>query len=231
MVWVVFVGISFPLNAENKPVVVDTIDPVHLRSFDTIQLKQYANNPEFNYDRKPPPHSLLDQFWQWLFGRKMDKLGGALSDTWLLIRYIVVFLLVCLVIRQLLKANMSTLFFRPPPSPNIAYEVLEENIHEIDFDEQIQKAIAQQAYRKAVRLYYLKSLKTLTDKGVIQWTPDKTNQRYVYELRKHHLQQPFRELTYLFDYVWYGDFTLNQETFNDAQHQFIQFQQQIQQHS
>ena len=106
-------------------------------------------------------------------------------------------------------------------------QITTPNIHELNFDQLIAEAIEKRYFRRAVRLFYLKSLKSMTDKNLIDWRPYKTNYDYQLELNKTPLEEPFSELTYLFNHVWYGNFELNEELFGDAKRQFLEFERLI----
>jgi hypothetical protein len=109
----------------------------------------------------------------------------------------------------------------------LAYTESTENIHEINFDEEIEKAIASHNYRLAVRLLYLRSLKQLSDNGLIQWQPEKTNSVYVYELNNPSVRQSFVSLTRQFEYVWYGGFNIDGAAFGNINQLFQNFKKQL----
>ncbi|MEM9990127.1 MAG: DUF4129 domain-containing protein, partial [Bacteroidota bacterium] len=69
----------------------------------------------------------------------------------------------------------------------------------------LQEAIDTENYRLAVRLYYLEIIRELSLKKQIEWKHDKTNRIYLHEMRGHLLEQPFREITQLFEKIWYGN--------------------------
>ena len=71
-------------------------------------------------------------------------------------------------------------------------------------------------YRLATRLGYLEVLKHLTDRGLIQWQPDKTNHAYLAELAAGPLREAFRGATRQFEYVWYGELRLNAALYQQA---------------
>ena len=100
---------------------------------------------------------------------------------------------------------------------------LSDNIHEMDFDTMIQQLVAQKKYRRVVRLLYLKSLKIMTDKDLIQWEVNKTNWDYVFELKSEALRPGFKDLTIAFEYVWYGHVPVSDEQFSHLQNQFTRF--------
>ena len=53
---------------------------------------------------------------------------------------------------------------------------------------------------------FLYSLKLLSDKHHLDWRPGKTNHDYLDELGDGELKTGFNELSFYFDYAWYGDF-------------------------
>nr|WP_233454750.1 DUF4129 domain-containing protein [Hymenobacter negativus] len=54
-------------------------------------------------------------------------------------------------------------------------------------------------------------LKTLSDRGLINWQPDKTNHAYLAELPPTGaIRDDFREITRQFEFVWYGELALSE---------------------
>lgn len=100
-----------------------------------------------------------------------------------------------------------------------------ENIHVIQFEKEIKQAIERGDFRQAVRFLYLQSLKDLTDKGLIDWQPGKTNKIYLQELRASSLKEDFTELTGQFEYIWYGGFSIAAADFVPLQDRFHSFKQ------
>ncbi len=110
---------------------------------------------------------------------------------------------------------------------NFPYSESLENIHEINFDDEIEKTVSQRDYRLAVRLLYLKCLKQLSDTHLIQWQIDKTNSAYIYELTDPLQKQTFGLLTHQFEYIWYGDFPIDQQAFVTINQLFQNFKTQL----
>lgn len=90
---------------------------------------------------------------------------------------------------------------------------IEENIHEADLRHHIQKAIAEEQYPLAIRLYYLSILKELSILGAISWKRDKTNRDYLAEMRGHDLSERFSIATLAFERIWYADIALTRAEF------------------
>jgi hypothetical protein len=98
-----------------------------------------------------------------------------------------------------------------------------EDIHSIDLDHEIDAAVAQGAFRQAVRLQYLRSLKILSERDKIRWRSSKTNIDYLSELSGSPLQEGFAKITRVFDYAWYGEMDIPQEQYERASSWFVDF--------
>lgn len=109
---------------------------------------------------------------------------------------------------------------------NVA-ETETENIFEIKFEKEIQKAIDASDFRLAVRLMYLRTLKDLSLLNLINYTHEKTNTDYLFQLAGSPYYKNFFRLTRSFDYTWYGHFPLSQESFSVIQNDFNSFKQQL----
>ena len=122
-------------------------------------------------------------------------------------------------------ANNGNVFFRRSKKiTNISdastIHIDEEDIQNNDFDALIRRATAQKNYVLAVRLYYLAILKELDAKGDIKWEKEKTNSRYLSEMKKHDLLVPFKNCTHLFDTYFYGQRALDETVFTGIQSEF-----------
>lgn len=104
---------------------------------------------------------------------------------------------------------------------------MEEDISQIDFEEKVRKAKQDKDFRLAVRWLYLKQLFLLNEHGRIAWQPYKTNMDYANELSASSLKQSFRQLSKLYEYVWYGDYPLEEAGFAKAESEFAQFETQL----
>lgn len=197
---------------------------LHMRQFDAKQLKAYQSERAFNYDElAPASESLWERFWKW-FWRLVESLFGN-ETSGRILKYIVLGAFVALVIFLLVKLAGIELFqfSKKSKALTVPYHEVQENIHEINFNEEIEKATQQGNYRLAIRLFYLLSLKQLTDRQLIHWLPEKTNQVYLEEIENENTKARFAVLTRQFEYVWYGDFQLSKEAFMPVRLSFEQF--------
>lgn len=104
----------------------------------------------------------------------------------------------------------------------ISLEEIETNLEEADVEGFLKKALADQDYKLAVRLYYLAIIKQLSLAGSIAWKKDKTNGHYMNEMRRgnHPKLQEFRNVTRVFEYVWYSDAQFDGGKFEEVRTDF-----------
>jgi hypothetical protein len=106
----------------------------------------------------------------------------------------------------------------------IAPEVEEEIIDkESDFDGLIRNALLTGNYRLAVRYHYLQVLHLLANKNQIQLAQDKTNADYVREIVNKNNQIDFAGLTLNYEYVWYGEFEIDEVLYSKLKVSFVSF--------
>jgi hypothetical protein len=230
LLFILCTGSILPLLAFAPGQTTNQADSLVVRHFQEDNLARYLADEDFRYDRdvRPQAPSLWQRIQQWFF----DKLFEALSNEqtrgyWKWGIYIFCGLVIVYVILKLTKTNIRGLFFGAAQSGHLPFSAANENIHAIDFEKQIAEAIAAQQYGNAIRLFYLKTLKQLTDRQLIDWRINKTNQDYLQELGKKEIAPAFRDLTFLFEYIYYGDFRITHTDFEQAQAAFKNFEEQL----
>ena len=252
LLFVYFLLFAVTLNADagpltNRPVVkhivlkpgalpvVDSIrldtSKVNVYSFNASALEKYKKSPDFDYRDADAKTGLnwWDRFWNWfweliakLFGNSQPTAAPSFPFMKYLIEAGAVILLVFIIIK-LAGLNISNIFNREAAEIQVPYSESLENIHQITFDEEIEKALNQRNYRLAIRLLYLSTLKQLNDAHLIQWQLEKTNSTYLNELRDATQRQSFGILTRQFEYVWYGDFPVDGQSFQNINTLFHDF--------
>ncbi len=145
-------------------------------------------------------------------GRSSSSSSGSYSAFWasffqILFIVVVVLAIVVVLINMLGAGNIFAPRSRKfsTNSNNFSIEKIENNIHETDLERYIKEAVREQNYAIAIRLYYLAIIKELSLSKMIKWKRDKTNRTYLSEIRSTNLFQPFREVTRIFERVWYGE--------------------------
>lgn len=99
----------------------------------------------------------------------------------------------------------------------------DEGIEESDFDKLLRNAVSNNDFRLAIRYYYLILLKELSLKNHISYHKDKTNSEYLFELKDKKIQSDFSYLSYIYEYVWYGEFKVNQQKFDGIRNEYKSF--------
>ena len=165
----------------------------------------------------------VGQFFSWLI-RHVTLPDG--SPPVKIIFYAILAFIMIYALLRLLKVDMRGIF-RASEGGKVDYLIEEENIHEMDFNALVEEAISNREYRKAIRFIYLFSLKKLSDKHLINWTPGKTNHEYVYEIENADIRDPFDRLSYYYEYAWYGDFEIGENHFQKIRDLFSTFKERI----
>src|SRR5690625_1231863 len=170
-------------------------------------FKAKYNSEEFDYSLTKPRESLWQKIERQL-KKLVEAIFGDIDPTkterytriiiWGISILIVGFALYLLV-RFLLNKRGNLFFSKKNEELSIPTHDLEENIHEINFEESIATCELNKAYRSAVRYQFLSVLKHLTETKQIHWNPEKTNQDYSRELKNQQLKSAFEELVYIFD--------------------------------
>lgn len=100
-------------------------------------------------------------------------------------------------------------------------DITAKNIENADVKALINKAENDNNYRLAIRYYYLLVLKTLSLKSFIKFEDDKTNTEYLNEINSKPISKNFAYTSYLYNYIWYGEFSLNLEQYHKAKSKFV----------
>ncbi len=199
------------------------------RTFEPNALNKFRSDKEFQYGLDyQTAQSWWDRFWRWFWLQFSNVVEDTASNN--IVRNISLLVLAGLIIFLVIKfsgAGVLALFTGKGRSVPLPYSESAENIHEINFDAEIENAVRNRDYRLAVRLSYLKCLKRLSDSGLIAWQIDKTNSDYISELINSGKQDKFKLLTRQFEYIWYGEFKIDQATFYEIQNQFGEFNREL----
>jgi hypothetical protein len=172
----------------------------------------YANDPDYWKVQRENPGS----FWIWL-GRVLSSKG---------FRYTVLTLLGALLLYAIVRIAMDNnlgAFYRRGRRIKGADGGEDVALEEEDIDKQLQHYLSIGDRRQATRYLYLKSLHMLSERNLIQWHADTTNQEYLRQLSGAPQEPAFRFLTNAYEMVWYGDFVLSESSFRVLHERFLNF--------
>lgn len=98
-----------------------------------------------------------------------------------------------------------------------------EDIESNNYEKLLGIALKDKNYRLATRYYYLFLLKILSQKELITYHKDKTNTEYKFELENKQTRNKFSYLAYIYDYVWYGEFPIDESEFKTIEYNYKTF--------
>ena len=183
--------------------------------YNSVKTTEYANKySELKYEEYPEP---VIQEKQVVNVPQTNFLSGLFSST--------IFWIFCFIALVLLIYFLSTSkrfgFFTNKQQINARKILDAENyVDELDFDYLIKKALEKEDKQAAIRFYFLKTLKILTQKNYIKWESYKTNSDYYYEIQNPALKKDFDYARYLYTYIWFGKFTITDQQFVQAKNHF-----------
>ena len=169
------------------------------RRIPEADAQKLAHDKDFWYANKPMPgeEPVANHPWQ-------ANLAKAIF--WVLVGAIAIgIVMVCM---RMFAVNGGWRYVPTAPA-----EVAAENIFDMDFDSRVAAALATQDYRLATRLLFLRLLRTMADRNIITYSIEKTNFDYLFELSGSQYFNNFSALAKGYEYVWYGNFTIQESQF------------------
>ena len=212
-----------------KSIPVRDSSVVEVRRLDNQAIARFRSQQDFNYGRSyQSADSLWARFWRGFWHLLESIFSNKIPNTAVkIISLSGLAILFILIILKFSGISIYQLISKTPVALTYSNSEPGDNIHEINFDEEISKAMRVEQYRLAVRLLYLKALKQLSDSRMIIWSMEKTNLEYVQELNHPQHRHDFQILTQNFEYIWYGEFNLNYTAFMEIREEYRQFNQML----
>lgn len=180
------------------------------RGFDEERLEKLNSLDAYNYDKE--------------FGQEtssspvLDFIAQLLNGiAWFFnsfLGYIIIAFLIGLLIWILVKRSGKLFEKKKLAEKEKLIIVPTPDVEDKDYHKLIQAALNKQDYKMAIRFGFLSALKYLHKKELIEWKIDKTNLDYHYELPENY-QEAFQGMTLIYERIWYGDFSANEELFTN----------------
>ncbi|MDR1742916.1 MAG: hypothetical protein LBR48_03740 [Dysgonamonadaceae bacterium] len=215
------------LDSLLQAIPADASDSLVLRRFESKLNEKYISDKELNYERNASKR-FFQKLKEWLneiirkllgYGDEADinKITNIVLD----IVYVLIFLGVTYIAVRLVMNHKGRWFFEKTDE-NVPIDLsnVEQHIHEADFPSLLKEAEQSGDTRQSIRLLYLWTLKTFTDRKIIEWNADKTNIDYIGEIEDDQLKSDFNYLSYLYNYIWYGEFTIDSADYQNAREKF-----------
>ena len=231
-------GFSLTVSAGELVIPVQTAEEELVPlDFSEETIERFKEDPNYNYSEAEAEDHWWTRFkrylrlqWQrflnWMFGEyEAPLLLAILLD---ILPYLLLGLLLALTLYLFAKINPGNYIFGTPDGGEIHFTEEEKIIKTRDIKKLIEKAVASQNYRLAVRYHFLHLLQQLSREEIVVYDPAKTDEEYVLEIKDGELQGIFRKVSRIYDYVWYGDFAPNAIDYQKIKNEFAKSQKLIQ---
>ncbi|WP_338377065.1 DUF4129 domain-containing protein [uncultured Flavobacterium sp.] len=217
----------------------DSLHPKEEVMFDTenIKLKEFSpkfnekyTSNEFQYETKVDDSKLSawNRFWKSVgdFFRELFDFSNAdgtltgLSIFMKIIAFIIIGFVIFMIVKIIINKEGGWVFGKSSKNIKVS-DLVEENIHTIDFKKLITDSKSEKEFRTSIRYYYLWLLKSMSDKNIIEWDIEKTNSDYLYEIKNPEIKSEFQFLSYIYEYSWYGEFAVSETDFQKVEKSFL----------
>lgn len=183
-------------------------------TIDSAQIAQWQAQQDFDYNRELVGGGMT--FTEWMMTQIKELLRDLFGQAWnsdytWWVLAVIGAVVVGIVVWYVWRFHPG-LFKRRKDEQT--YEETEDTIYGVDFDSTISQALGREDYREAIRMVYLRTLKTLSDSQQIDWQPFKTPSQYVRELSD---SAAFRMLTAHFLRVRYGNFAATRQLYDEVE--------------
>lgn len=220
------------LTAE-KSIIYDKGSEINKVEFEEEAISEYLEDEAFNYLDAEGNDNWWTRFKRWLDAQYRAFLGWLFGDyeantffqvIFKILPYLLLMLVSFFVVWIFMRLNPGDNFLADPEEPAVFLSEDEKIIKSENIGELIEKAITAGDYRLAVRYYYLQILRLLNQKELITYEFQKTDSDYLHELKKEQFRPQLKKLMRLYDFIWYGNFSISESDFRLTQQSFQQFQ-------
>ena len=190
--------------------------------FSETKIEELKKDEDFNYLEEKQEKTWWQQFKEWINQKYQQFLNWLFGDydagsffgfILKILPYLLLIGIICLVIWLFTRMNPGKNILQETQTSKVHLDDEEEIIQNADIPALIKNAIENSQYRMAVRYYYLQALKELDLKKFIDFEAQKTNNDYISEIQNTSLNNIFKKVTRIYNFIWYGDFQVSKEDF------------------
>ncbi len=205
-----------------KPLLIEHSN-IKKRNFPDLR-KQYDSD-EFVYETRSKKKNAWDRFLEWLNeffgGSNSNGSSGSTLDT--LLKFLaggIILFVIFLIVKAIMNKEGKWIFGKSSDKHILRYDELEKDLQSVNFEKLIRETRISGEKRLMIRYYYLWLLKKMSAQGYIEWDPEKTNSDYINDLKQADLKADFEYLSYLYNYIWYGEFDVDEQALQKAAQAF-----------
>lgn len=190
--------------------------------FSEETIEKFKQNPDFDYTEAVAEDNWWSKFKRYIrlqWGRFLDWLFGDYEAPLLLailldiLPYLLLGLLLVFLLYLFAKINPGNYLFGTSSTPEVSFDEEEKIIRTRDIKKLIEKAVAKENYRLAVRYHFLYVLQQLSRQELVIYDSAKTDEEYVQEIQDPELKIQFKKVNRIYDFVWYGNFATTAENY------------------
>ncbi|MDI1255158.1 MAG: DUF4129 domain-containing protein [Flavobacterium sp.] len=211
-----------------KDIQIDQNDSIEQRRL-SQKFKTKYKSEDYVYEESLRQKNAWERFWEWvgnafskLFSTGSEATFSAIEIIFKILAILVIAFVIFLIVKAILNKDGQWIFGKNSDKKIIRYDDIEKNLHLVDFEKLIRETLQSGEKRLSIRYYYLWLLKRFSEKEIIEWDVEKTNSDYLYEIKNEKLKHNFGYLSHLYNYIWYGEFEIDEATFEKAKAIFEQ---------
>ena len=191
-------------------------------------FKEKYQGDEFIYETELDQKNVFDGLMQWLQEKLSRLFNFGVNDTSIniigivlkTIAFLIIIFVIFLLVKSILNKEGQWIFGKNSDRNILNYDDIEKNLTTANFENLISQTLKNRQNRLTVRYYYLWLLKMMIDREMIVWDVEKTNSDYIQEIQNDTFKEEFIYLSYLYNHVWYGEFEVNNDTFEKSKTAF-----------
>ena len=201
-----------------------------VRHFSKEKIEDMRSDRDFFYVEMEENESDYYDIWGRAFFKFLQSIFGSKPAGFIFenFNYILLGIVILILFFNRHKLDYRKIFYGNKKVKGPTIEVEEEDIAEIDFEKHIRQALKDQNYKLAVRYQYLELLKILSEAGLIKWEAYKTNFEYLLEIKDVNIRSQYQKASLIFDYIWYGNFTIDEDDYQESNKEFETLKKQLQ---
>lgn len=234
MLILLFTGVFIPFAKSLDSLIIKNklIDTTSIKIYTPTTEQEKEAYSELTYDIKIEKQqvslNIIERFLEWLsdliFG-KHDYSNVSTAREIIIWAVVIIGLIIIIII--LTKTNLIGLVKAKGKNTAFNFSDITEDLEKINFEQRISDAIQIKDYRLAIRWHYLKILYLLDKHKFIVFAPYKTNFDYAYEISKENSKHQFKTTSKIYEFVWYGEFEIDENKYATSKKEFIEFEKTI----
>ena len=217
------------LSIDGKHLQYDKTTNINPIDFNADKIADLKTDPSFEYLNTIENDSWWTKFKRWINMRYQQFIDWLFGD-YQAYEFVAIFLkilpylilagFIALVVWLFIKLNPGKSFLEEQQAPHVFINDEENIVKSDNIGELIACAVKDGDFRLAIRYYYLHLLRQLNQKELIKYEFQKTNSEYLNEIKAENLRIQLKKAMRLYDFIWYGSFSLSETDFHLAQRNF-----------